>query len=105
MKLSGIEPSIDNLNGSTGAYFDYDEGTVSSKIGGNKSSHISIESAKLWMVCLKYHKKTVDNLAVDTSVLNESFMVLVEYFQYHYAKRLKSIKVLINSTNILQPSA
>lgn len=105
MKLSGIEPSIDNLKDNSSAYFDYDDGTVSSQIGGNKASRVSIESAKLWMICLKYHKRTVDNLAVDQLVLNESFMVLSEYFQYHYAKRLKSIKVLINSTNLLQPSA
>lgn len=105
MKLSGIEPRIDKLKANPDAFFDFDEGTVSSQIGGNKSSRISAESAKLWMVCLKYHKKTVDNLAVDQSVLNESFMVLADYLQYHYAKKLKSIKVLINSTNLLQPSA
>ena len=105
MKLSGVEPNIDSLKGHSGAYFDYDEGTVTPRVGGNKYSHISSDSAKLWMVCLKYHKKTVDNLAVSQPVLSESFLVLVDYFQYHYAKKIKSAKVLINTTNLLQASA
>lgn len=105
MKLSGIEPHVDGTSKNAKLYFDYDEGRVANKIGNHKYSPISHDVAKLWMICTKYHKQTVLRLRLDAKTLNNATSLLVEYLQYHYGKKIKSYKVLINSTNLLQASA
>lgn len=105
MKLSGIEPHVEGTPKNAKLYFDYDEGTVATKIGDHKYSLISPDVAKLWMICTKYHKQTVLRLRLDPKTLDEATNLLIEYLQYHYGKKIKSYKVVINSTNLLQASA
>lgn len=105
MKVNGIEPHIGDMPIKTRLYFNFDDGTVSDKPGNENNYAITSRMAKLWKVCLSYHKDTAIRIKLEQEVINRSVALLTDYLQYHYAKKIKSYKVLVNSTNLLQASA
>ena len=105
MKASGIEPNILDVSTKDILYFNFDDGTITSQASSGRSLKLSSQIAKLWKACLSYHKETVLRIRVDQVVINRSLALLTDYLQYHYSKKIKSYKVLVNSTNFLQATA
>jgi DNA repair protein RecO (recombination protein O) len=105
MKVSGIEPHILDVASKDRLYFDFEDGTITSRAISSHSFQLSPQMAKLWKACLSYHKETILRIRLDQVAIKQSVALLTDYLQHHYAKKIKSYKVLVNSTNFLQASA
>jgi DNA repair protein RecO (recombination protein O) len=101
LKAYGIEPHIET--GLNKYFLDFNDGTINS-IGGNNSVAIDIETVKLWNACLKHNDRLLDKLNVNKRSLSDSLNLLISYIQHHSDRKIKSAKVLSESTNLLQAS-
>jgi len=99
MKAFGIEPHIES--GHNKFWLDIENGTING-LGGNDSLSINADTVKLWNACIKYDISTVVRLKIGTKTLVDSLNMLLTYVQYHSERKIKSTKVLSESTNLLQ---
>jgi DNA repair protein RecO (recombination protein O) len=104
LKAIGLEPYIDVNDNSKSIYFDLSGGEVSNKNPQSDGVAISIDLVKLWRVCMQKPSEMVERLSVDKKLLSESLNLLLNYLQYNADYKIKSIKVLSESTGLLQAS-
>lgn len=102
LKASGLEPRIEPDSPKGTFYFDYDAGTVSQHYSKTLGASLSPAVAKLWNTMLTYDQSVVMRINTKKLVLIQSFNVICEYLEYHFAKKIKSLPVLRESTNLLQ---
>jgi len=101
LKDYGLEPNIEP--GLPRYFLDFTDGTVNGLIGNN-SVAIDLEVVKLWNACLRHNSMLLDKLKVKKSILADSLNLIISYIQYHGERKIKSAKVLSESTNLLQAS-
>ncbi len=102
MQASGIAPNIQLREGVSRYYFNFSEGSLDSSRVGHDSTIMNTQVAKLWKVCLEHHKSTVRRLDVNDQILSESLNLLLDFLQYSLGRKIKAVKVLSTSTNLLQ---
>ena len=95
----GLEPDINP--GLETYWIDIDEGVIS---GVRHANSISIpkDVVKLWSVCLNSESSIIDRLKIKDSILVESLNLLISYISQHADRKIKSTKVLMDSTSLLQ---
>ena len=101
MQASGIAPNIQWQEGASSCYLNFSEGSLSNIKIGSSSSVIDINIAKLWKVCMNHPKSTVLRLRVSDLVLSKSLNLIIDYLQYNLERKIKSAKVMSESTNLL----
>ena len=101
MRAFGVEPDIEK--GHTLYHLDINNGTLNNLVSAD-SSAVNLNIAKLWNACLRYDIETVLRLKIDKKTLADSLNLLLTYAQHHIERKLKSAKVLSESTNLLQAS-
>ncbi len=101
MQASGIAPNIQWQEGASSCYLNFSEGSLSNIKIGSSSSVIDINIAKLWKVCMSHPKSTVLRLRVSDLVLSKSLNLIIDYLQYNLERKIKSAKVMSESTNLL----
>jgi DNA repair protein RecO (recombination protein O) len=99
LKAYGVEPHI--KPGLTKYWLDYADGTVLDR-AGNNSVLVDINVVKLWHACLEKNSKLIEKLGVDSLTLADSLNLLISYIQQQTERKIKSSKVLSESTNLLQ---
>lgn len=101
MQASGIAPNIQWQEGASSCYLNFSEGSLSNSKVGATSSVIDIDVAKLWKVCMAHPKSTVLRLNAPDLVLSKSLNIIIDYLQYNLERKIKSAKVMSESTNFL----
>jgi len=104
MQTSGIAPDIQWQEGSSSCYLNFSEGSLSNSKVGATSSVIDMDVAKLWKICMSHPKTTVLRLSVSSLVLGKSLNLIIDYLQYNLERKIKSVKVMSESTNLLHGS-
>ena len=95
----GIEPHI--TLGLDKYWLNIDEGTVDGA-SGDSSVSIAKNVARLWNACLTHNPNILDRLKVEELTSRESLNLLINYISQHTDRKIKSAKVLSDSTNLLQ---
>ena len=101
MKYSGLAPDIRGIKGHSKYYFNMTDGRVASSKTNIDAIVISPDAVKLWSICTNYNISTCLRLKLENRTLVESLSLLLGYLQYSFDRKIKSIKVISESTELL----
>jgi DNA repair protein RecO (recombination protein O) len=101
MKSIGIEPDL-SIQEAGKLVFDIDQGEIKSATPSKTLIGVSENVVKFWRVINQYDKPTVMRLKLERKDSINSLNILCLYIEYHFAKKLKSLKVLEASSSFLQ---
>lgn len=102
LRACGLEPQLEVSGPNVKYYFDYDEGLVSLQRPKHRGGMLSPDVVKLWRSMLTYTEPIIMRISTKQTVLIKSLETLSEYIEYHFSKKIKSLPVLRESTNLLQ---
>lgn len=100
MGIIGIEPEV-RIDDKQKLYFDYDEGIVSSNNSSAHSVALSLHCAKLWKAIDRYSLNVINRLKIDESIDVELLLVILNYLEYHYSKKIKSASIWRETSSFL----